>query len=67
MNVLYCRMIIVEDLLKKRFLDFWLLYGVVYGYLWFGRWGYKFCCGSYGVIKNDYKNVIEFFGFLEFD
>ncbi|CAH2077403.1 unnamed protein product [Thlaspi arvense] len=61
------RMITVEDLTNKRSLDLRLLYGVAYGYSWFGRWGYKFCRGSYGVTKNDYENAIELLGSLEID
>ncbi|CDY50318.1 BnaCnng19010D [Brassica napus] len=61
------RMITVEDLSQKRSLDLRLLYGVAYGHSWFGRWGYKFCRGSYGVTKNDYENAIELLGSLELD
>ncbi|VVA94218.1 unnamed protein product [Arabis nemorensis] len=61
------RMITVEDLSKKRSMDLRLLYGVAYGHSWFGRWGYKFCRGSYGVTKNDYENAIELLGSLELD
>lgn len=62
-----CRMITVEDLSKKRSQELRLLYGVAYGHSWFGRWGYKFCRGSYGVAKNDYENAIELLGSLELD
>ncbi|KFK41037.1 hypothetical protein AALP_AA2G077200 [Arabis alpina] len=61
------RKITVEDLSTKRSMDLRLLYGVAYGHSWFGRWGYKFCRGSYGVTKNDYKNAIELLGSLELD
>ncbi|XP_056852881.1 PHD finger protein MALE MEIOCYTE DEATH 1 isoform X2 [Raphanus sativus] len=61
------RMVTVEDSCKKRSLDLRLLYGVAYGHSWFGRWGYKFCRGSYGVTKNDYENAIELLGSLELD
>ncbi|KAL1215232.1 PHD finger protein MALE MEIOCYTE DEATH 1 [Cardamine amara subsp. amara] len=61
------RMITVEDFSKKRSLELRLLYGVAYGHSWFGRWGYKFCRGSYGVTKNDYENAIELLGSLELD
>ncbi|CAA7025614.1 unnamed protein product [Microthlaspi erraticum] len=57
----------VEDISKKRSLDLRLLYGVAYGHSWFGRWGYKFCRGSYGVTKSDYENAIELLGSLELD
>ncbi|CAH2065663.1 unnamed protein product [Thlaspi arvense] len=61
------RMITVEDLSKKRSLDLRLLHGVAYGHSWFGRWGYNFCRGSYGVTRNDYENAIELLGSLEID
>ncbi|EOA34956.1 hypothetical protein CARUB_v10020044mg [Capsella rubella] len=66
-NSLGARMITVEDFSKKRSLDLRLLYGVAYGHSWFGRWGYKFCRGSYGVTKDDYENAIELLGSLELD
>ncbi|CAH8257143.1 unnamed protein product [Arabidopsis lyrata] len=66
-NSLGARMITVEDLSKKRALELRLLYGVAYGHSWFGRWGYKFCRGSYGVSKSDYENAIELLGSLELD
>lgn len=45
-------------------MDFRLLYGVVYGYLWFGKWGYCFCSGSFGVEEYYYYRVIVFLIFI---
>ncbi|XP_010511544.1 PREDICTED: PHD finger protein MALE MEIOCYTE DEATH 1 [Camelina sativa] len=64
-NILGARMITVEDFSKKRSMELRLLYGVAYGHSWFGRWGYKFSRGSYGVTKNDYENAIELLGSLD--
>lgn len=36
-----------------------LLYGLAYGESWFGRWGYKFGRGSFGVTPSMYKKAIE--------
>ncbi|XP_010528997.1 PREDICTED: PHD finger protein MALE MEIOCYTE DEATH 1 [Tarenaya hassleriana] len=52
---------------NKRSMDLRLLYGVAYGHSWFGRWGYRFCRGSYGVTKNDYENAIDLLSSLELD
>lgn len=60
-------MITVEDFSKKRSLELRLLYGVAYGHSWYGRWGYKFCRGSYGVTKTDYENALELLGSLDID
>ncbi|EEF28910.1 PHD finger protein MALE MEIOCYTE DEATH 1 [Ricinus communis] len=56
---LRARKISVEDVSKKRFMDLRLLYGVAYGHSWFGRWGYKFCRGSFGVTEHNYNSAIE--------
>lgn len=36
-----------------------LLYGVAYGQSWFGKWGYKFGRGSYGVTEDQYNKAIN--------
>ncbi|KAI4299631.1 hypothetical protein L6164_033068 [Bauhinia variegata] len=59
--------ITVEDSSKKRSMDLRLLYGVAYGHSWFGRWGYRFCRGSFGVTDNNYNKAIEVLGSLELD
>jgi hypothetical protein len=38
----------VEDVSKKRGMDFRLLHSVAYGCTWYGRWGYFFGRGSFG-------------------
>ena len=57
----------MEDSSRKRCMDLRLLHGVAYGHPWFGRWGYKFCLGSFGVKETNYKRAIEILGSLELD
>ncbi|GMY05188.1 PHD finger protein MALE MEIOCYTE DEATH 1 [Fagus crenata] len=59
--------ITVEDVSKKRSMDLRLLYGVAYGHSWFGKWGYKFCRGSFGVAEYNYNKAIEILSSLELD
>ncbi|WCJ25171.1 RING/FYVE/PHD zinc finger superfamily protein [Euphorbia peplus] len=66
-SYLGARKISVEDLSKKRSMDLRLLYGVAYGHPWFGRWGYKFCRGSFGVGEYNYSGAIEILSSLELD
>ncbi|OAY69867.1 PHD finger protein MALE MEIOCYTE DEATH 1 [Ananas comosus] len=49
----------VEDVSYKRSMDPRLLHGVTYGYPWFGRWGYRFCYGSFGVTKQNSERAID--------
>lgn len=44
-----------------------LLHGVAYGHPWFGRWGYGFCHGSFGVKDFNYKRALEILCSLELD
>lgn len=64
---LFSRKVSVEDVSKKRSMDLRLLYGVAYGHPWYGRWGYKFCRGSFGVTKHNYNRAIEILSSLELD
>lgn len=61
------RKITVEDVSRKRGMDLRLLYGVAYGHPWFGRWGYKFHKGSFGVRPQDYHRTIDYLSSLELD
>ncbi|KAK9272792.1 hypothetical protein L1049_003169 [Liquidambar formosana] len=61
------RKISVEDVSKKRSMDLRLLHGVAYGHPWFGRWGYKFLLGSFGVSENNYDRAIDFLSSIELD
>ncbi|KAL6276725.1 hypothetical protein ACE6H2_020326 [Prunus campanulata] len=41
-----------------------LLFSVAFGSTWFGRWGYTFLRGSYGVSRDTYTSTIESLGSL---
>ncbi|XP_015869864.3 PHD finger protein MALE MEIOCYTE DEATH 1 [Ziziphus jujuba] len=64
---LQARKITVEDTSKKRSMDIRLLYGVAYGHPWFGRWGYKFYHGSFGVKDHHYNRALEILSSLKLD
>ncbi|EOY16518.1 RING/FYVE/PHD zinc finger superfamily protein, putative [Theobroma cacao] len=66
-EILRARKISVEDVSKKHGMDLRLLHGVAYGHTWFGRWGYKFCRGSYGVSEKNYGRAIEILSSSELD
>ncbi|KAL8141952.1 hypothetical protein V2J09_014984 [Rumex salicifolius] len=55
---LHTRKITLEDESKKRSMDLRLLDGVAYGHTWFGKWGYRFCTGSFGVEGQHYDRAI---------
>ncbi|KAJ6684194.1 PHD FINGER PROTEIN MALE MEIOCYTE DEATH 1-RELATED [Salix viminalis] len=61
------RKITVEDVSKKRSMDLRLLYGIAYGHPWFGRWGYKFSHGSFGVTELIYIRAIEILRAMELE
>ncbi|XP_047312803.1 PHD finger protein MALE MEIOCYTE DEATH 1 [Impatiens glandulifera] len=61
------RKITVEDQSKKRTMDLRLLHGISYGHSWFGRWGYKFCHGSFGATEYKYEIAIQVLSNLEID
>ncbi|KAK2379323.1 RING/FYVE/PHD zinc finger superfamily protein [Trifolium repens] len=63
----YSRQIAVEDASRKRSMDLRLLHGVAYGHSWFGRWGYKFYRGSFGVTEENYYEAMEILGSLVLD
>lgn len=57
----------MEDMSKKHKMDLRLLYGVAYGHSWFGKWGYRFCHGSFGVKEHNYESAMDLLSSLEFD
>ncbi|XP_077240022.1 RING/FYVE/PHD zinc finger superfamily protein [Tasmannia lanceolata] len=57
----------VVDVSRKRSMQLRLLYGVAYGQSWFGRWGYKFCHGSYGVTEQKYIKAIHILSSFDLD
>ncbi|KAL7192685.1 hypothetical protein ACSBR2_024493 [Camellia fascicularis] len=64
---LRARKITVVDVSKKRLMDLRLLHGVAYGHPWFGRWGYRFCHGSFGVTEHRYERAVEILSSMELD
>ncbi|KAL7000804.1 hypothetical protein U1Q18_001954 [Sarracenia purpurea var. burkii] len=66
-TTLQTRKISVNDTLKKKTMEMRLLLGVAYGQSWFGKWGYKFGRGSFGVTEHQYNRAIDFLGALELD
>ncbi|KAI3967293.1 hypothetical protein MKW92_024363 [Papaver armeniacum] len=66
-TALRVRKISVEDVSKRGLMDLRLLYGVVDGQPWFGKWGYKFCHGSSNVIKEHYDTAMDMLSLLNLD
>ncbi|CAM8954704.1 unnamed protein product [Rhodiola kirilowii] len=64
---LQVRKITVEDVSKKRGMDMRLLHGIAYGHSWFGRWGYRFHRGSFGVTENYYNSAVEALSSIQLD
>ncbi|XP_058079014.1 PHD finger protein PERSISTENT TAPETAL CELL 1 [Magnolia sinica] len=53
------RKVSVTDIAKKKIMELRLIHGVAYGEPWFGRWGYRFGRGSYGVTHQMYQKAIQ--------
>ncbi|CAI9110277.1 OLC1v1010271C2 [Oldenlandia corymbosa var. corymbosa] len=66
-SCLHTRKITAQDVSKKHKMDLRLLHGVAYGHPWFGRWGYRFLCGSFGVKDYHYNRSLELLSSLELD
>ncbi|KAK9689745.1 hypothetical protein RND81_09G078100 [Saponaria officinalis] len=64
---LHARKITIEDTSKKRSMELRLLHGIAYGRPWFGRWGYKFSHGCFGVQAHHYQRAVEILSSLDFD
>ncbi|XP_031498002.1 PHD finger protein MALE MEIOCYTE DEATH 1-like [Nymphaea colorata] len=61
-NLLRTREVTVDDVAKKRGMELRLLYNVAYGRTWFGRWGYSYGHGSFGVTETKYATAVEILG-----
>ncbi|GMN28665.1 hypothetical protein TIFTF001_002142 [Ficus carica] len=46
------------DASKKRAMELRLLYGEAYGHTWFGKCGYSFDHGSFGINESDYRRAL---------
>ncbi|KAG5240546.1 PHD finger family protein [Salix suchowensis] len=65
-SILQTREISVEDLSKNAgSMDLRLLHGVAYGRTWFGKWGYNFSRGSFGVTRQKYERAIQILSSLD--
>ncbi|CAN6466751.1 unnamed protein product [Victoria cruziana] len=61
-DLLRTREVTVDDVAKKRGMELRLLYNVAYGRTWFGRWGYAYGHGSFGVTETKYAAAVEILG-----
>ncbi|KAL1569720.1 PHD finger protein MALE MEIOCYTE DEATH 1-like [Salvia divinorum] len=66
-TTLSARQITVEDLSKKHKMELRLVHGVAYGHSWFGKWGYRFGHGNFGVKEHNYESAIDLLSLLELD
>ncbi|CAA7043713.1 unnamed protein product [Microthlaspi erraticum] len=64
---LHTRKISLEDISRKGMMDLRLLHGVAYGRPWFGKWGYMFSHGSFGVKEGQYTRAIHILSSIEVD
>lgn len=53
------RKVSVEDIAKKCSLELRLLHAVGSGESWYGKWGYKFGYGSFGITQQMYIKAVE--------
>ncbi|KAI8538591.1 hypothetical protein RHMOL_Rhmol09G0116100 [Rhododendron molle] len=56
---LRARKVSLSDYSQKKGMELRLIHGVGYGEPWFGRWGYGFGRGTYGVTLQMYQKAIE--------
>ncbi|XP_021910038.1 PHD finger protein At2g01810 isoform X2 [Carica papaya] len=64
-TILQTRKISVHDESEKRSMELRLLHGIAYGLSWFGKWGYKFSHGCFGVTEQKYDRAIQILASLE--
>ncbi|KAK2429061.1 RING/FYVE/PHD zinc finger superfamily protein [Trifolium repens] len=58
-NGLQARKVSLNDTSQKRGMELRLVNGIAYSEPWFGRWGYKFGRGCFGVTQSMYQKAIE--------
>ncbi|CAH9114451.1 unnamed protein product [Cuscuta europaea] len=66
-TALKTRKVSVFDVSMKGGMELRLLYGATHGMPWFGKWGYKFNRGSFGVTEKKYNSAIEYLQSLSLD
>lgn len=49
----------MNDVSQKRGMELRLINGIAHSEAWFGRWGYKFGRGCFGVTESTYQKAIE--------
>ncbi|KAK4259138.1 hypothetical protein QN277_005504 [Acacia crassicarpa] len=58
-TALQARKVSLNDVSQKKGMELKLINGIAYGEPWFGRWGYKFGRGCFGVTQATYQKAIE--------
>lgn len=56
-SVLGAQEISVKDVSRKHFLELRLVHSIAYGTPWYGRWGYEFGRGCYGITAKMYQEA----------
>ncbi|XP_073286198.1 PHD finger protein MALE STERILITY 1 [Primulina huaijiensis] len=56
---LRARKVSLKDVAQKKGMDLRLLHAVAYSKTWFGRWGYKYGRGTFGVTQEMYQNALK--------
>ncbi|KAL7000721.1 hypothetical protein U1Q18_001874 [Sarracenia purpurea var. burkii] len=56
---LKARKVSLNDIAQKKSMELRLIHGIAYGQPWFGRWGYRFGRGTYGVTQPMYQKAME--------
>ncbi|XP_027362876.1 PHD finger protein MALE STERILITY 1 [Abrus precatorius] len=56
---LQAKKVSLNDISQKRGMELRLVNGIAYSEPWFGRWGYKFSRGCFGVTQSMYQKAIE--------
>ncbi|XP_042474520.1 PHD finger protein PERSISTENT TAPETAL CELL 1-like isoform X1 [Zingiber officinale] len=59
-SALQVRKVSLIDIAMKGEMELRLVHGIAYSEPWFGRWGYKFGCGSYGATTQEvYRHSLQ--------
>lgn len=56
-SILGAQEISVKDVSRKHFLELRLIHSIAYGTPWYGRWGYEFGRGCYGITAKMYQEA----------
>lgn len=56
-STLGAREVSVKDVSRKHFLELRLIHSIAYGVPWYGRWGYSFGRGCYGITMKMYEEA----------